>query len=73
MSARVLRSLALGCALIATVAVGCKLRPQTAGSESIARDVAPGFALSDELGNQVSLALLTTTGPVVLVFYRGHW
>jgi len=55
------------------VGVGCKLRPQTAGSEAIARDVAPGFSLSDELGNQVSLASLTATGPVVLVFYRGHW
>jgi len=34
---------------------------------------APGFALPDARGGQVSLAGLLTDGPVVLVFYRGAW
>jgi len=35
--------------------------------------VAPAFSAVDHLGNQVSLNELRAAGPVLLVFYRGHW
>lgn len=35
--------------------------------------MAPGFTLPDQLGRDVSLAELLHKGPVVVVFYRGHW
>lgn len=34
---------------------------------------APGFELSDALGNQILLANLLKNGPVVITFYRGSW
>jgi len=34
---------------------------------------APDFTLPDELGRPVSLAATLARGPVLLVFYRGHW
>ncbi len=34
---------------------------------------APDFVLSDENGRPVSLAEYQDAGPVLLVFYRGHW
>jgi len=34
---------------------------------------APGFALRDQLGRQVSLAGELEHGPVVVIFYRGEW
>jgi AhpC/TSA family len=34
---------------------------------------APGFALPDQRGEQVSLAELVAAGPAVLTFYRGAW
>ena len=36
-------------------------------------DVAPDFALTDAVGNEVVLADLLTEGPVVVTFYRGEW
>jgi len=38
-----------------------------------ALDSAPDFTLPDHLGTPVSLAAERTRGPVLLVFYRGHW
>lgn len=35
--------------------------------------VAPDFTLPDEQGRPVTLASAISTGPVLLVFYRGHW
>jgi peroxiredoxin len=35
--------------------------------------IAPPFALPDSRGNVVRLADLLARGPVVVVFYRGHW
>lgn len=35
--------------------------------------VAPDFALPDSTGARRSLAELTADGPLVLIFYRGHW
>ncbi len=68
-----LGALILSCLVVASAGSACKLRPQTAGTAEVQRDIAPGFQLSDEQGNAVSLASLTQSGPVVLVFYRGHW
>jgi len=36
-------------------------------------DAAPGFTLSDAVGDQVVLADLLAKGPVVVTFYRGEW
>ncbi len=38
-----------------------------------ATDVAPPFALTSHQGQTVRLADALSAGPVVLVFYRGHW
>lgn len=35
--------------------------------------VPPDFTLPAAAGTQVELAKLASQGPVVLVFYRGHW
>jgi peroxiredoxin Q/BCP len=34
---------------------------------------APGFELPDSTGARRSLASLAAGGPLVLVFFRGHW
>jgi cytochrome oxidase Cu insertion factor (SCO1/SenC/PrrC family) len=61
--------------LVAVVALafagGCRLQPQ--GSPKTVAERAPAFALPDHNGNQVELANLRERGPVVIVFYRGHW
>jgi len=49
----------------------CRLRSHAAGPR--VRQPAPAFELPDEAGRNVSLAQLRARGPVVLVFYRGHW
>ena len=36
-------------------------------------DGAPAFELSSHAGETVALAEARKAGPVVLVFYRGHW
>jgi peroxiredoxin len=36
-------------------------------------DVAPDFTALDESGTSRGLAELCAAGPLVLVFYRGHW
>ncbi|NOT32138.1 MAG: redoxin domain-containing protein [Planctomycetes bacterium] len=41
------------------------------GSEPPAR--APDFTLPDQEGRPVTLTEELTQGPVLLVFYRGHW
>lgn len=37
------------------------------------RQAAPDIALSDQHNQAVSLRNLTARGPVLVVFYRGHW
>ena len=67
----------LGCLVLATTA--CKRsEPKGAASEapkaaSRTGAKAPEFALPDAQGNTVSLQSLLSTGPAVVVFYRGHW
>ena len=36
-------------------------------------DAAPDFKLPDADGRDVTLSNLLRSGPVVVVFYRGHW
>ncbi len=36
-------------------------------------DIAPDFTLPDHMGEEVVLHDLLAEGPVMLVFYRGHW
>lgn len=56
--------------LVAGAGASCRIR-----SSSTPLDVnqqAPEFSLSDQSGQQVTLATLTEGGPAVLVFNRGH-
>lgn len=36
-------------------------------------DAAPAFTLTDATGEAFSLAATLESGPVIAVFYRGHW
>lgn len=38
-----------------------------------AGDAAPGFALSDLEGDEVTLSGLLERGPAILTFFRGRW
>jgi cytochrome oxidase Cu insertion factor (SCO1/SenC/PrrC family) len=51
--------------------VGCRLRSR--GTPAAREAIAPDFALPDQDGRTVALADLRAHGPVVVVFYRGHW
>ncbi len=44
-----------------------------AAAKPAAADPAPTFSLPDEHGTPVALADFRGRGPVLLVFYRGHW
>lgn len=44
-----------------------------ASEEFAALAAAPDFTLPDEEGRPVSLREAVLSGPVLLVFYRGHW
>jgi peroxiredoxin len=48
---------------------------ENGGGENAPRqgEVMPPFMLPDETGRLVSLQSLTSRGPVVVMFYRGHW
>ncbi|HUU82424.1 MAG TPA: hypothetical protein VM243_02865 [Phycisphaerae bacterium] len=45
--------------------------PQAEGVAEIT--VAPDFTLPDHTGQPVTLSAARASGPVLLVFYRGHW
>ena len=51
------------------VAIKVKDRPSLAPTAQ----KAPVFTATDHRGRPVSLAAARAAGPVVLVFYRGHW
>ncbi len=57
-------------ALSVAVAAGCL---STRGPTAPAGKPAPDFTLKSHDGRDVSLASLTQSGPVVVVFYRGFW
>ncbi len=46
--------------------------PADAGAPAVS-DVAPDFTLPNQDGEPVRLASFRGNGPVLLVFYRGHW
>lgn len=52
---------------------GCGLFVKTRGEAVQPRTRAPGFSLEDQVGQTHALAELLEKGPVVIVFYRGHW
>jgi cytochrome oxidase Cu insertion factor (SCO1/SenC/PrrC family) len=60
-----------GLAAALTLGSGCRLRSR--GTPAAQAAIAPDFALPDENGKSHALADLRAKGPVVLVFYRGHW
>ena len=44
-----------------------------AGNALKTGDNAPGFSLTDQTGNEVSLDSFIKTGPLVIQFFRGNW
>lgn len=61
--------LALATAVLASA--GCRLK--STGTPVASETSAPDFTLPDQDGKVTGLAGLRANGPVVLVFYRGHW
>jgi hypothetical protein len=59
--------------LAATVALGSGCRLRSRGTPAAQQAIAPEFALPDENGQTQVLADMRAKGPVVVVFYRGHW
>ncbi|MFZ0211975.1 MAG: hypothetical protein WBE20_03735 [Candidatus Acidiferrales bacterium] len=47
--------------------------PHPIGTLPKAGQLAPEFALPDSTGASPRLSELTAGGPLVLLFYRGHW
>ena len=69
-SSRLSLALAAGWMLLA----GAVCAPYVPSSPGPAEDaIAPDFSLAAADGAPVSLAELRAKGPVVVVFYRGHW
>ena len=50
---------------------GFGVLPETQGLDALAR--APDFTAVDHTGTKVNLYETLASGPVLLVFYRGHW
>ena len=66
------RSLVLGSlGAIGAGSGGCSV--STRGPSAPQGAPAPSFTLQSHQGKEVSLDALAARGPVVVVFYRGHW
>jgi len=52
---------------------GCGLFVKPEGELIPIREKAPEFSLRDQNEEMVSLQGMLDRGPVLLVFYRGHW
>jgi len=52
---------------------GCGLWVKPHGSVVSLDSQAPGFSLPDQKGQVMRSAQLLRKGPVLIVFYRGHW
>ena len=52
---------------------GCGFFVKPQGDVIPVQATAPEFSLPDQKGQQVSLRELLREGPVLVVFYRGHW
>jgi len=66
------RALALA-ALAALWLSACGTFVKTSGEVMPVQEKAPLFALPDQNGQEVSLQGMLDQGPVLIVFYRGHW
>jgi FtsH-binding integral membrane protein len=44
-----------------------------AGSPPVVGETAPDFTLADQTDKEVTLSEALSTGPVLLMFYRGYW
>ncbi len=66
-------ALGLQLALIAVLAWGQLGASRLPGSDAAALERAPDFELPDPSGRSVRLSDELRRGPVLLVFYRGHW
>ena len=61
-------------ALLLVGGTGCFTQLQITQQATIHdAELAPQFALQAQDGASVTLASAVEQGPVVLVFYRGHW
>ena len=58
---------------LSPVIEGCGYFVKPRGRPLSVHATAPDFSLSDASGRQISLHSVLEQGPVVLVFYRGHW
>lgn len=61
----------VGGVLVCATAASCRV--QTEQAPVATEQQAPDFSLPAHDGRTVTLAELSSRGPVVLVFYRGHW
>jgi hypothetical protein len=57
--------------LLWCAACGTFVRPR--GEPLPVRETAPEFSLQSQNGETVSLPEILKQGPVLIVFYRGHW
>ncbi len=60
-------------ALAAAWLFGCGYFVKPRGEVLPVHEQAPQFTLQDQNGQAVSLQGMLSRGPVLLVFYRGHW
>lgn len=70
--ARVLAAVLCGVLLLGPAACGFWFLETRSAPTAIERQ-APRFTLPNSAGEPVSLERLLERGPVVVVFYRGHW
>ena len=59
--------------ILAAVFTGCGFWVKPHGTVVSLDSQAPGFSLPDQRGQTVTSAQLLSRGPVMIVFYRGHW
>jgi hypothetical protein len=69
---RILCGIAVAAPVVSVIMYfGLAALPETATLAASAE--APDFTLPDHTGSATTLSSLLTEGPVMLVFYRGHW
>jgi len=66
-------SILLPAALLMAALVACGTFLSVQGKPLDMGDEAPSFSLTDHQGKVVSLEDLLHKGPVMVLFYRGHW
>ena len=61
------------CILLLWSSAGCFGTLQTRPLSTTAPTQAPDIRLKAHQGSEVTLSSALSRGPVILVFYRGHW